>query len=62
MEGTARARRIDDDTTRQRDQTRDAYAGTLVGNLRRYDTDRTFYESIDRCMRGRGYAPVSFTR
>ena len=62
MQGTERARRIDDDTTRQRDPTRDAFGGPVVGDLRRYDTDRTFYESIDRCMRARGYVPAGYTR
>jgi hypothetical protein len=61
-QGTERARRIDDDTTRQRDQTRDTYAGALVGDLRRFDTDRAFHESVDQCMRGRGYAPAGFGR
>ena len=39
-----------------------AFGGPVVGDLRRYDTDRTFYESIDRCMRARGYVPAGYTR
>jgi hypothetical protein len=61
-QGTERARRIDDDTTRMRDHTNDNYGGALVGDLRRFDTDKVFYDTIDRCMRGRGYAPAGFAR
>ena len=59
---TQRAARIDDDTTRQRDQTRDAFGGAVVGDLRRYDTDKAFFQTVDRCMRGRGYVPAGYAR
>ena len=55
---TDREQRIDADIAATRDPARNDPVEPFRSEMRRFDTTRLYHETVERCMRARGYAPA----